>query len=656
MLSTGVGIALLLLLRYVLMLSVLDRALWQAPSEVALSVVWTSFLLWLTIRTPNDATPIGNHDATDTDLAWTIDRNGRVQKQSIASKNLASGDTELPFHERFDQPATVLAAIDGAMTSADPVSVDVNLHVEEGVSVPLRLDVRRIASSGGQLLQVTARDLTELRDMESHVTRLTQELEECESRYKRLLQSVTDYVYTVKIEDGVAVSTTHSPGCAAVTGFTPRRFHSDPELWLRMVHEDDRALVLEQAARAVKGDAVHPIEHRIVHRDGSVRWIRNTVVVRRGDGRVVSYEGLISDITDRKRAEQAVQNVNHELRLTNTELELHATDDSNLIELSNSLQVANSTEEAYQAVLVFGPKLFPDSSGSLYLLSESREYLESAAGWGEPLHEEPVLNRETCWALRRGHVHDSRPGETGVTCQTSHKVAIHGYVCVPLQAMGETIGVLQVRFGPPKDHVPESVNERIREFKKGLVIKLADNIALSLANIHLRQLLRNQAIRDPLTGLFNRRYLEETLNREERRAVRTKSPIAILMIDIDHFKDFNDNHGHEAGDAALKCLGDYLNRNFRGSDIACRYGGEEFTVVLLASTAEDAMNRAEDARQSIPKLEFSVRDGQLSGLTVSIGVAELPTHGSDWKSVIAAADKALYQAKSAGRNRAIAAE
>jgi PAS domain S-box-containing protein len=130
-------------------------------------------------------------------------------------------------------------------------------------------------------------------------------LRESEQRYKRLISSVTDYIYTVCVENGKAVETTHGPGCVAVTGYAPEEFAADKELWYRMVHEVDRTTVIERANRALQGEAVPTLKHRIIHKDGAVRWVRNTIVLRKdAHGKVVSYDGLVSDFTERRKAEE----------------------------------------------------------------------------------------------------------------------------------------------------------------------------------------------------------------------------------------------------------------------------------------------------------------------------------------------------------------
>jgi diguanylate cyclase (GGDEF)-like protein/PAS domain S-box-containing protein len=166
----------------------------------------------------------------------------------------------------------------------------------------------------------------------------------------------------------------------------------------------------------------------------------------------------------------------------------------------------------------------------------------------------------------------------------------------------------------------------------------------------LQETLLEQANRDALTGLYNRHYLYATVERELARAKRENYHISVLMIDIDHFKGFNDTHGHQAGDVVLKALGGLLRDSIRQGDIACRYGGEEFIVLIPGMSKVAAERRAEAFRSDFNQLLIPYGGGKLSA-TISIGVATYPDHGSNMEEIIKAADLALYEAKQAGRNR-----
>ena len=174
--------------------------------------------------------------------------------------------------------------------------------------------------------------------------------------------------------------------------------------------------------------------------------------------------------------------------------------------------------------------------------------------------------------------------------------------------------------------------------------------------MQLREELQNRSIRDPLTGLYNRRYLEESLEREINRARRNQHSVGVIMIDIDHFKRFNDTFGHDAGDAVLQEVGKLLKSSLRSSDIACRYGGEEMTLILPEACLENTRKRAEEVRQLIKQINLEHKRQSLGPVTASLGVACFPEHGTTGFSVIHVADTALYQAKKRGRDRVVVAE
>ncbi|MGH6961079.1 MAG: diguanylate cyclase [Dongiaceae bacterium] len=174
---------------------------------------------------------------------------------------------------------------------------------------------------------------------------------------------------------------------------------------------------------------------------------------------------------------------------------------------------------------------------------------------------------------------------------------------------------------------------------------------MALGNHRLREELRMQSIRDPLTGLFNRRYLEESLELEVGRAARAQATIGVIMFDVDHFKRFDDSFGHDAGDAVLKVVGETLSAGVRRGDIACRFGGEEFTVIAPGASAEDAARRAETLREAVSAITVLHQGRPLGPITCSLGVASFPAQGTTPAEILQAADKALYRAKQAGRNR-----
>ncbi len=351
-----------------------------------------------------------------------------------------------------------------------------------------------------------------------------------------------------------------------------------------------------------------------------------------------------------------LEQANQKLTATIKELEQRNSETALLTEMGDLLLSAATPEEAYAVIAESANRLFPDQPGAVFVYSNSRDELEAAAVWGEFPSDlsERVFAPGECWALRRGRVHLIEDSQSGLRCRHVLHLPEAGYLCVPMMAQGEALGVLHLRQTDSRPRPTESAGSTSNP--RQLAVTVAEHLALALANLKLRQTLRSQSIRDPLTGLFNRRYLEETLERELRRAGRNGRPLGVIMIDLDHFKRFNDTFGHDAGDTLLRELGHFLQMHIRGDDIACRYGGEEFTLILPEASLDATAQRAEELRAGIKGLSVSHRSQPLGALTLSSGVAAFPEHGSTTEAIMKDADAALYRAKAEGRDRVVLAE
>jgi diguanylate cyclase (GGDEF)-like protein len=301
----------------------------------------------------------------------------------------------------------------------------------------------------------------------------------------------------------------------------------------------------------------------------------------------------------------------------------------------------------YAIVLGFAPKLFPGLGGALILLKASKNLLEVVGSWEPCQLATAVFEPTSCWAMRTGHRYLVEAGDRIAPC--AHAKGFEGeYLCIPIQAHGDALGVIHFQaFGH---------GSKIVEQEQSLAGTFAEHIGLSIANIRLREALRNQSIRDSVTGLFNRRHLEETLEREVHRSVRNGQSLGVIMFDLDHFKTFNDTFGHDAGDAVLEAIGLFLSKNTRADDIACRYGGEEFVLILPNAPLKDIEWRADQLGASVKEFNIMHLGKPLGAVTISVGLAAFPQHGSSPAQLMARADGALYQAKKSGRDRVIVAD
>jgi diguanylate cyclase (GGDEF)-like protein/PAS domain S-box-containing protein len=401
--------------------------------------------------------------------------------------------------------------------------------------------------------------------------------------------------------------------------------------------------------------------------DGERRWVLTTKMpLKDKQGQIVGLVGIGHDITNRKKVENALQQANQQLTEQIDELERRSREMARLNEMGDLLQSCTTEKEAYSVAREASRLLFPEESGGMYTLNPSRDTVELVASWGGSAPQPGVFRPDDCWALRLGRLHlveewpaenDPAGDQPRLVCNHVGEAAPESLVCVPLVAQGETLGLLHIRH----DRDPAAAGGERRsgpwfdEAKQQLTRTVASSVALALANLRLRETLRQQSIRDPLTGLFNRRYMEETIERELRRVGRNQDTLGVIMLDIDHFKRFNDAHGHEAGDLVLREISALLRALVRGEDIPCRYGGEEFILIMPGAPLKIVRERAAAVQESIRRLNLRFHDQPLAPVTVSLGIASYPEHGSTAESVIRAADGALRRAKRAGRDRIVSA-
>jgi diguanylate cyclase (GGDEF)-like protein/PAS domain S-box-containing protein len=364
------------------------------------------------------------------------------------------------------------------------------------------------------------------------------------------------------------------------------------------------------------------------------------------DGIIVGTFGISRDITARKQAEQELESANSKLTGWNDRLEQRNRESMLLAEMGELLQTCVNEEEAERVLSRFATDLWPALSGALSMINASRNSVEIASRWGDSDVLAAVSLPEDCWALRRGRPHGSAISYGQIQCAHIVQGFTGAFVCVPVTAHGEVLGVL---------HLLRLAGHELDESELRLANMNAERMGLAIANLRLREALKGQSIRDPLTGLFNRRYMEETFERERYRADRDGNTIGAIMLDLDHFKKFNDTFGHDGGDAILKEFSQLALARTRTEDIVCRYGGEEFLIVLPGASLEDTNNKAENLLAAIRNIAVISRGRELGPVSASMGVALYPNHGDTVRSLIRAADDALYQAKAHGRDRVILA-
>ena len=328
-----------------------------------------------------------------------------------------------------------------------------------------------------------------------------------------------------------------------------------------------------------------------------------------------------------------------------------------LAELGNLLQGCSTVDDLVSLLQTVVAELFHEHLGYVYMFRAPRDSLQLIGHWGGQSvgQAEYSIPHMDCMAMRLGRRYGHQLQSRGPSCAHIPADNPGSTLCVPMIGNGEVLGLLHVRRRDGQPAQQEETNPAFGTGWEDLAGDVAGLLGMAISNLQLRERLRSEAISDSLTGLFNRRYLDATIDREIDRADRAHRSIGIIMLDIDDFKRLNDTHGHHVGDEVLRLVGGLLDRQTRAGDIVCRYGGEEFVLVLPEASLADTQARAESLLAAIRQLRHDVGDGNTASITMSGGVVALPEHGSDAATLMRLADQALYLAKAEGKDRLVTA-
>jgi diguanylate cyclase (GGDEF)-like protein/PAS domain S-box-containing protein len=515
----------------------------------------------------------------------------------------------------------------------------INVH-KDGSLLPLEVNARLIEVGSKILVLGVARNIAERRLANEEL-----------KKERDLTSAVLDIVGAqVVVLDREGRIVRFNRACELLSGYSFQEVRGK-HIW--EILTDETAPTRSRVKRELAGDYPSTHESYWITRSGERRLISWSTTALLDDNNTVEH--LIAtgvDVTERRQAEKGLQDANKKLKTWVDDLEERGREMGLLSEMSELLQNCEDFEEAYAVSARYIQKLFPFDHGALCLTSSSRDMVEAVEMWGDPAPTERVFTPSDCWALRRGRPHLVNDPQPGLMCAHVLRPQSANYLCVPMMARSEALGILHLRHAGETGQ-QGALWQPSNEHKQQLAVAVADQIGMALANLRLRETLRNMAIRDPLTGLFNRRYMEESLERELRRADRRKTTVGVIMFDIDHFKDFNDIYGHDGGDALLRELGSFVKTRTRGEDIACRYGGEEFVYVLPESSLVDTQNRAEQLRQEMKQIKVYHLGKALNNISISLGVCAFPEHGLTAETILKTADTALYRAKNEGRDRVV---
>jgi diguanylate cyclase (GGDEF)-like protein len=358
---------------------------------------------------------------------------------------------------------------------------------------------------------------------------------------------------------------------------------------------------------------------------------------------MVLFGFLLRDAVRRQQTSKQMVLANDRLAQTVNALEDRASEAALLRTARDELQLCVDLRQVYDAAANGFWHLLPGTSGCLCMINNSRQMIEVVSSWGITAMQD-FSPPESCCGLRSGLPRWREPGKSEIQCTHFAGDPPERYLCRPIIAHGNTMGILHVECG--SDSIVQSVNERSDGLRH-----LVQITGMAIATLNLQIKLEQQSIRDSLTGLFNRHFMQISLERELSRAARRKQTLAVLMLDVDHFKRFNDTYGHQAGDAILKEMAQIFQANIREEDVACRYGGEEFTILLPDATVTGACERAESILQAVANLRSTVETQTYADFTISIGIAFYPNDGATAELLLRRADEALYRSKRDGRNR-----
>ncbi|MBI4697276.1 MAG: diguanylate cyclase [Gammaproteobacteria bacterium] len=569
-----------------------------------------------------------------------LDQTGRVIEANQAFADLHGYPLEaVPQLCVWDWQAVLTKEEALAQLAQDPLPPripETRHRRRDGTTFDVELSYTPIQWSGALQVFCVVRDVSGRKAIQAS-------LQQSEERFEYAMRGSNDGLWDWDISTDRVY---YSPRWMSMLGYKAGELPDTLETFARLVDPAQRAAILTHAADVIAGRAPKfECEFKLRHRDGhDVDILSRGFVVRDANGAPLRMVGTHIDITERKRDEERLRAANEGLRRSMAALQRHEEELTLIARLNDLLQACASAEEAYRVIGHTLTEAQVLGDGSLAIATGDGGTVTPVAQWGAGALPPGEFRFEECWALRLGQTHAVTDPARDIACEHPRLDAGRGYVCVPLIVKGEVLGLVTCAF--PGDAAAQGGRDA-----RNLVATVSEVLKLSLSNLRLRESLRTQATHDPLTGLFNRGYLDDILPRELQRAERRGSRVCVAMLDLDRFKNFNDTYGHEAGDLLLRDFGHLLSTQLRKTDIPCRYGGEEFAVILIDTALEPACHRLDGIRGACERLQLALHGTALPPVAVSIGIAEYPAHAQDAETLLRAADAALYAAKRRGRNQ-----
>jgi diguanylate cyclase (GGDEF)-like protein/PAS domain S-box-containing protein len=462
-----------------------------------------------------------------------------------------------------------------------------------------------------------------------------------DERYHELFENSCDMVYTHDLAGRI---TSINKAGERILGYTGAET-------LQMQFSQFVAPEFQQSARRlidrqIADETPLTQELEIIAKDGGRITLEVSSRLIFHKGKPIGIQGIARDITERKKTEEALQKANKKLEAWVQELEQRTREMTMLSEMGDILRACLTTEEIYEVIVRVSQEIFPSQAGALYVMGPQRNIVEAVAEWGDTSSMESSFTPDGCWALRRGRVHWVEDTSVGLLCKHLSSSPPKGYLCVPMMAQSQAVGIL---------HLAQGETSQMPEAKQRLAMAMAERIAMALSNLKHHVALRNQSTRDQLTGLFNRSFMEESLELELRRAVRIQYPICAIMLALDNFQMINDSYGLDAVDSILRRIGMLIQANVRKGDIACRYSGHTFVIILPKSGYEIGLARATTLCNLARTLEIKNRGEQVGQISAIAGLAVFPDNGQTAESLLHSAEAAMRRASGAGSDCVIVA-
>ncbi|MEH1921565.1 diguanylate cyclase [Nostoc sp.] len=349
--------------------------------------------------------------------------------------------------------------------------------------------------------------------------------------------------------------------------------------------------------------------------------------------------GISIDITETIEAQRSLTDLNRQLAEKTLELEAKKREIISLSDMADMLYSCESENEVYKVVALTCSKLFPNISGSIYIISNSKNYVQMNSFWGGERSSKEIFSLSDCWALRRGKLNLLSPRNSGLMCSHLIQPVSGTHLCVPLFAQGEVVGILHI-----------DALEEISPEDQQIIEIIARTLGIALNNLSIKQRLTHDNLRDGMTQLFNQSYMQSITEQRLAEAERSGQPLSIIFLDIDNFKSYNSRYGHLTANIVLQGLAKLLLKSIRSFDIACRWGGEEFVVVMPNITLETLRKRVEQLRLDVEQMQLKDSDQILEGITASFGIA-VSEPGITVNDFLNRANQAMLEAKRTGKNR-----